>query len=149
MTPGHREKRDWIDSINIQTASDLRRRVPRDLAELLVARAEHLLPEDRALITAVYQDNLTAAQVAQLKGCPPRTIRRRLRSLIQRLLSPRYVFVASRLDRWPPTRKRVARACVLQGRTLRAAAAHLKVSLHTVRRHMDAVAAQHEALTLT
>jgi len=146
MTPRTREHWNMIDSINIQTASDLRRRVPRDLAELLVARAEHLLPEDQALITAVYQDNLTAAQVAQLKGCPARTIRRRLRVLIQRLLSPRYQFVASRLDRWPPTRKRVARACVLQGHTLRAAAESLGVSLHTVRRHMDAVAAQHEAL---
>ncbi len=131
---------------DIQAATDLRRRAPRDLADLLVARAEHLLDEDRALINAVYRDNLTASEIASLQSVSPRTVRRRVRVLVQRLLSPRYEFVARRRDAWSPTRARVAVACVLQGRTLRGAAQHLKVSLHTVRRHMDAVAAQHEAL---
>ena len=131
---------------DIQTASDLRRRIPRDLADLLVLRAEHLLPDDRALIAAIYRDNLTAAQVADLLDTSPRAIRRRIRAIVQRLLSPRYEFVAQRRQQWGPTRYKVAEACVLEGRTLRDAAAHLRLSLHTVRRHMDAVAAQQEAL---
>lgn len=131
---------------DFQTVSDLRRRAPRDLADLLAQRAEWLLPEDRALIRALYVDNLTARHIAQLRGASPRSVRRRVHTLVQRLLSPRYEFVARQLERWSPTRARVARACVLEGHTLRAAAERLNVSLHTVRRHMDAVAAQHEAL---
>lgn len=134
------------DPYDFHTASDLRRRAPRELADLLARRSEWLLPEDRALIQALYVENLTARHVAQLRGTSPRSVRRRVHAIVQRLLSPRYEFVARRLERWSPTRARVARACVLEGQTLRAAAERLNVSLHTVRRHMDAVAAQHEAL---
>jgi DNA-directed RNA polymerase specialized sigma24 family protein len=133
-------------SDDIQTASDLRRRIPRDLADILVLRASHLLPEDRALISAVYQDNLSAIQVAELLNVSPRAIRRRIRVLVQRLLSPRFEFVTRRSRHWGPTRRKVARACVLEGRTLRDAADTLGLTLHTVRRHMDAIAAQQEAL---
>ncbi len=143
IEPGHSSSSADFD---IQTASDLRRRIPRDLAELLVHRAEHLLPEDRALIAAVYQDNLSAAQVAELVGVAPRVIRRRVRLLVHRLLSPRYEFVTRQHRHWGPTRRKVARACILEGRTLRDAATHLDLTLHTVRRHMDAIAAQQEAL---
>lgn len=131
---------------DFHTASDLRRRAPRELAELLVTRSEWLLAEDRALIRALYRENMTAAQVADLRGTSARAVRRRAHTLVQRLLSPRYEFVARRREKWGPMRARVAVACVLQGRTLRGAAEHLKLSLHTVRRHMDAVAAQQEAL---
>ncbi len=136
---------------DIQTATDLRRRIPRDLADLLVARAQWILPEDRALISAVYQDNLSAIQVASLLSAPPRSIRRRIRLLVTRLISPRFIFVAQQTalqkTTWGPTRKRVAVACVLEGRTLRDAAQTLHISLHTIRRHMDAIAAHHEALS--
>ena len=113
-----------------------------------MTRSEWLLAEDRALIRALYRENMTAAQVAELRGTSARAVRRRAHTLVQRLLSPRYEFVARRREKWGPTRARVAVACVLQGRTLRGAAEHLKLSLHTVRRHMDAVAAQQEALRL-
>jgi len=119
--------------------------MPREFADILISRSEWLLPEDRALVCAVYRDNMTAREVAELRGTSARAVRRRLRALAQRLMSPRYEFVAQRRASWSPTRARVAAACVLQGRTLRGAAEHLKVSLHTVRRHMDAVAAQLEA----
>ena len=134
------------DPYDFHAATDLRRRTPRDLADLLVTRSEWLLPEDRALICAIYRENMTARQVAELRGTSARGVRRRLHTLVQRLLSPRYEFVAQRREKWAPTRARVAVACVLQGRTLRGAAEHLKLSLHTVRRHMDAVAAQLEAM---
>ena len=143
----HHDLPSALDHPNdIHTLSDLRRRRPRDLADTLVSRAQHLLPEDRALISAVYQDNLTAIQVAELTSVPARTVRRRIKALVERLLSPRFEFVARSRQRWSPTRRRVAEACALRGMTLRAAAEDLNVSLHTVRRHMDAVAAQQEAL---
>lgn len=135
-----------IHANDIRTLTDLRRRRSRDFADVVVQRAQLLLPEDRALVCAVYRDNLTAAQVAELTGVSPRAVRRRLHTLTQRLLSPRYEFVTRRQQQWGPTRRRVAVACAIHGMTLRAAAEHLSVSLHTVRRHMDAVAAQLEAL---
>lgn len=126
-------------------AADLRRRRRSDLAELIVDRSAWLMPEDRALVCAVYRDGLTAAEVAKLRGEPARHVRRRLRRLVLRVLSKRYEFVMRRREQWPPTRRRVATVCVLQGRTMRETASHLRLSLHTVRGQMAAVAALEEA----
>jgi len=120
---------------------DLRRRDTREWAETIASRAEHLLPEDRALVRAVFGDGMDAKRVARLQGEPSRTVRRRVRSLAARVLSPEFEFVLARRDAWPRTRRLVATACVVQGRTLREAASHLQMSLHAVRRQMDAVRA--------
>lgn len=76
-------------------------------------------------------------------GSPPgagaRRVRARVRALVERALSPMFVFVASRQADWTPTRRRVAQAVYLHGMTLREAASALGVSLHVVRRHADAV----------
>jgi len=126
-------------------AADLRRRRSRDLTDLIVSRAEWLAPEDRALILAVYRDGSTAEDIARLSGQSPRTVRRRLRALVRRALSSLFEYVLRHRDDWSPTRRRVATACVLQGRTLREASKFLRLSLHTVRRQMEAVRALHEA----
>jgi len=118
---------------------DLRRRSGRDLAETIVNRAVWLMPEDRALIHAVYREGMTALATAELRGESPRAVRRRIRRLVARVLSDPYTVVMRERDHWPPTRRRVATACVLQGRPLRSASQHLKLSLHVVRRQMDAV----------
>ena len=125
---------------------DRRRRQGRDLAESLVARAEHLLPKDRALINAIYRDGSSAREVATLTGATPRAVRRRIRSLAQRVLDPRFAFVIIHREQWPPTRRKVATETILPGRPLRAAAKRLDLSLHTVRRHADAIRVMYEAL---
>ncbi|MCB9847030.1 MAG: hypothetical protein H6814_01310 [Phycisphaeraceae bacterium] len=124
---------------------DRRRRQCRDLAEALVARAEYLLPEDRALLTAIYRDGASAREVALLSGATPRSIRRRIRALAQRALDPRFAFVIVHRDAWPPTRRRVATELTLHGRPLRETARLLNLTLHTVRRHADAVRVMYEA----
>ena len=124
---------------------DRRRRQGRDLAEALVARAEHLLPEDRALLNAVYRDGNSAMEVATLTGAAPRAVRRKIRTLAQRVLDPRFAFVLVHRDAWPPTRRKVATELICHGRPLRETAKHLNLSLHAVRRHADAIRVVYEA----
>jgi len=126
-------------------AADLRRRRGRDLSDLLLTRAAHLPAADRTLIQAIYADSVPAKDVAKLQSRSPRAVRRRARALVQRMLSPRFEFVLRHRDQWTPTRRRIATACILEGRTMRDAAASLRVSLHMVRRHMDAITALAEA----
>jgi len=116
----------------------------RDHAEIIAARAEHILPEDRDLIRAVFADGMPVSTLARLTGVDPRGLRRRVRALARRVLSDRFVFVLRSRSGWPATRRRVATACVLQGRSLRATARHLRLTLHAVRRHMDAVNALYD-----
>ena len=130
--------------IDPDTSWDLRRKRRREVIERVVQRAELLTPADRALVLAYYRDQQNALDIARLAGEPVRAVRRRLRRAVERVLSPRFQFVASRLGSWPPTRRRVACACVLQGFTLREASRRLGLSLHSVRRHHDAIQAMFE-----
>lgn len=130
--------------IDPSDAWDLRRKRRREVVERIVQRAELIAPADRTLVLAYYRDGQSASDIAQLAGEPVRTLRRRLRRIVQRLLSPRFEFVATRIHTWTPTRRRVAGACVLEGRTLRDTSVRLGLSLHSVRRHHDAVQAMFE-----
>lgn len=125
--------------------TDLRRRGVRDRSEVILMRAAYLEPEDRRLIEVVFADGLTCNAVAELLGESPRRIRRRVRTLVDRVSSDRFAFVMRERERWPATRRRVATACVLQGRSYRESAAHLKLTFHAVRRQMNAVEALFEA----
>jgi transposase len=118
---------------------DLRRRERRDWAETIGARAAHLLPADRELVEAVFVEGLGAEVAAERLGGSARTVRRRARAIAKRVLSREFEVVLREKDGWPRMRRLVATACVLQGRTLRDASAHLRVSLHVVRRQMDLV----------
>jgi len=133
------------DRFDPSEASDLRRRRQRALTETLLDRAEHLPADDRALLESVYREGASVSGLAELLNTPARSLRRRVRRLVQRVLSERYVFVAHRRREWSPTRRRVAEACVLGGRSLREAASELRLSLHAVRRHADAIHAMYEA----
>lgn len=126
-------------------AADLRRRHRREVVDRLLDGAAHLPDDERALLEAVYRDGRSAKELAALGRAPERAMRRRIKRLTVRVLDPRFHFVARRLGAWSPTRRRVAQACVLGGRSLREAADELALSLHTVRRHHDAVNALYEA----
>lgn len=126
-------------------AHNLRRKRQRDTADTILARADFLPPPDRTLILAVYEDSRPVADLARMMGQDPRALRRRIRRLVQRMVSPRYAFVAARRDQWSSTRRRVATACVLHGLSLRAAADQLGLSHYTVRRHCQIIDALVEA----
>lgn len=120
------------------TAADLRRR-NRDLAEEIVARAEHLDPVQRELVRAVFRDGRPAKEIAVLLGAPSRAVRFRLHRIVQRIMTDEYLFVARNIHKWSETRRQVALATFINGLTLRAAAEQLGMSIHAVRRHHQAV----------
>ncbi|MEM7755800.1 MAG: sigma factor-like helix-turn-helix DNA-binding protein [Planctomycetota bacterium] len=125
--------------------ADRRRTDRRRQAERLVQRARWLRSDERAVVEAVYGEGRTCADLARLMDQPADAVRRRVRRATRRAASGLFVFVATRREKWPATRRRVATRCVLEGATLREAAAELKLSLHAVRKHWDAVRALYEA----
>ena len=115
--------------------------------ERILALAEYVSPPDRALLRAVYDQGRTLVELAPLMGVEPRSIGRRVRRLLFRLGQPAFALAALHAAGWIAEGGqwrdlgRVARACVLEGQTLRAAARSLGMSIHAVRRHRETVLA--------
>jgi len=126
---------------------DLRRRDRQDAARRISSLADWLPPADAALLHAVYSAGQSVTELARIAGLSPPALRRRVRRLAARVLSEKFLFVARHLGGWPPTRRRVARLCVLEGVSMREAARRLGLSLHTVRKHCHAIDALFEAAT--
>lgn len=129
----------------LDRAGDLRRRRRRELIDELVERAEWLPPGDRWLIDAVYREGRRVAEVAAILDQSPRILRRRVRAILRRVRSGRFAFVAVQSRAWPALKRRVARACYIEGKSQRAVAGELRVTLHAVRRQCQAIEALYEA----
>ncbi|MBX3363377.1 MAG: hypothetical protein KF866_01320 [Phycisphaeraceae bacterium] len=124
-----------LDFIPSSRRIDRRRCLQRDHAETLLRRAEYLPEHDRLILVAALHDGRSSAEIACLAQSHPSSIRRRLRTLLKRLGSPRFIFVMRQHEHWPPVRRRIAVACELHGLSSRQAAGALGISLHIVRRH--------------
>lgn len=125
--------------IDPDAALDLRKRLRRDRADRILARATFLPPADRLLIESYFRDGHTVRILAQASKTDPRVLSRRIRRLSERLLSDRFAFVLRNQEAWAPSRRRVATAMVLHGHSMRAAAGVLRMSLYSVRRHAEAI----------
>lgn len=122
--------------------SDLRRRQESGTVDWLLLRAEWLPRADRDLVEAVYREGKSAAEIARLGGlgtASVASVRNRIRQVVNRLCSDRLPFVVERSPSWSPTRRRIARRCVVEGLSMRATSDLLGISLHTVRRHLGAI----------
>jgi len=119
----------------LEVATDLRRSPSREALEVIVHRSGCLLPEDQALMDACYARGMRVTELARLQGVDPRIIQRRIKRLSARVISAEFSFVLNQEHDWPPTRRRIARAVILEGRTMRAASNALGISLHSVREH--------------
>jgi len=128
-----------------ERASDRRRKVERGLADLILARAEHLPKADRELLRTLFGEGRSAIDVAPMLDTTPRRVRARARRLTRRVLSDLYLFVLQRRDSWPVACRRIATAVILHGLSFREAADALRLTVYTVRRHYDAVTALYEA----
>ncbi|MBX3358524.1 MAG: hypothetical protein KF745_08850 [Phycisphaeraceae bacterium] len=126
------------DRLADDPGSDARYHV-RTSAETLVDRSEFLPVDEAALIRAVYGEGVAMTMLARAAGLPVAMIRRRIKKIVRRLLTDEFAFVATHLAQWPPITRRIARCCVLHGRTLRSAALELGLTVHVVRRHRDMV----------
>lgn len=127
---------------------DLRRKKRAEMASELVTRAKWLPAEERELIRTVYEHGRPVSELAPLLCVSPRTLRRRCRKAVSRALSDEYIFVLRNRDRWPEMLARVATMCIIEGKSLRTAAASLNISFHTARRYRTLVVGMLEAAAM-
>ena len=131
---------------DVLAAGDLRRKRSRRLIEMIREGSEHLPEPERSLIRAIFERGDSISKVAQESAADPRRLSRQVHRITQRVLDPRFRFVATHQSRWRPTRRRVAGACVIEGLSIREAAEKLKLSTYTVRKHKEAIDALCEEL---
>jgi len=130
---------DRLDSLNLRRIRD------REATDRILQRAVWLDPEQRALIETVLRDHQSLSQVARATGIDARALRRRFAVAVARALDDRTAFVAHALPQFTGTRLRVAEGFYLHGRTLRAIAAELRISLHTIRSHREVIEAMYQS----
>ncbi len=111
----------------------------RQRIERVLALAEHLGDDDRLLVEQVYQHGMSPAEIACLLGKRTRTVRCRLRQILEDLQTPEFRYMVLRGHRLPPPTRQVGQVVVLHRCSLRRAAARLACSLHHVRQHMQII----------
>lgn len=114
----------------------------------VLAMTEHLIESDRVLVLAMYRDGMTARMIARLVGSDERSVRRRIARVVTRMLTPVFSMTSAHGRAWGPLRWEVARAVVLEGRTVREAARVAGVSLYAARRELGVVRAMAEVMEL-
>ena len=125
---------------------DLRRKRREGELDVLLRRAEALPKQDRLFLETILREGKSTVKVAGLMQTNPRALRRRAKRLARRLCSHEFLFVIREMGNWPLTRRRVAEACVIEGKSVRQAAVDLRITFHTVRRHIEAMAHAFEAV---
>ena len=115
-------------------------------AERMVLLGKHLPAAEAALIQASFGDGTPQTKLATLLNMDVRGVNRRLKRLERRLLSPGYGYVIVNMEHFDHDRARVARACVIEGLSIRAAAERTGLTLHEVRMHRTALLNAGEAL---
>lgn len=111
----------------------------RDLCEDVLRRAEFLDAADRALLDQVLGHAVKPREVAVVAGRSTRTIQRRVALLCRRLTDPKVMYVLRHHHKWAKPMAQVGLAVWVRRWTLRRTAGHLGLSLHHVRRHVEAV----------
>lgn len=132
-SPGFRAR---LLRLNTNAPEDLRRREARESAAQILALADLLPAPDRLLLAQVLEEGRSVASLAALMGQKPAALRRRVKGLIARVRSVRYTIVRAHACEWPDRRARVARACVVEGRSMPEAARALGLTYHVVRTQM-------------
>lgn len=124
-------------------------------AQRVTEFARWLPPEEAALVRGAYQAGQTAGQLAAIAQVPRYVAQRRLRKVLERVLSADFRHAARQLElapatpEWPPAagslrganerqiHLAVLRAVFIEGLSLRAASQRLGIALHAVRRHHE------------
>jgi len=128
---------DWLDGISEDM--DLRKRREDSLTDQIVRRAHWLEPRDCELVLLMFRDGRSARSIALLNDDCPRQIRRRIKRLVHRLQDPRVAYVVAHHESWSKSRKSIARALFIQGRSIRETTDELGLSFYSVRKHREAI----------
>ena len=134
---------DWIDQVSDEM--DLRRKRNESITNTIIQRAHWLEEDDRQLVMAMFRDGLSAQAIAKCFGLCPRKTRRRIKNLIHRLNDPRVAYVVEHHDHWSKSRRAIAHALFIQGRSMRETTDSLGVSFYSVRKHREAINAMCQA----
>lgn len=94
----------------------------------------------------IFEQGRPISRIADEMNDDPRKLGRQVRRITQRVLDPRFRFVADHQSKWRPTRRKVACACVIEGLSIREAAEKLSLSAYTVRKHKEVIDALCEEL---
>ena len=111
----------------------------RDRPEQVVRLAQHLPTLQRRLIEQHLMEGLTVADLARLYREHPRTTRRRIERLVERMHSPEFRLTVLHPDLLPAELQRVARLLFVQGRSLRDTARLTRRTLHRIRNQRTAL----------
>lgn len=134
VQPGKVRRRGLLGDARHAGVEEMRIRIAkREVGERALQHIRWLEPADRVLIQLLAAEGRSLRDLATLMGEPRRSLTRRASRLLARVLSEEFVAVARALDHMHRITRRVAIACVLQGKSLRAAAGELRLSLHNVR----------------
>ncbi|MBS3734613.1 MAG: hypothetical protein KGY99_06765 [Phycisphaerae bacterium] len=109
---------------------------------VLRERARLLAEEDRDLVEAVLLSGEPVDRVARLKGMTPRAVRHRLHRLGGRMRSKRFRQILRVRRYLAPADAEIATRRYCHGLSLEALAAERGMTLHALRRRLDAIAAQ-------
>ncbi len=111
----------------------------REAAEVILGRAEFLDEVDRVLLEQVLDKGVLMRQIALLSGKSVRSVQKRVEVLSKRLIDPGVVYVIRHHGRWTRAMGKVALNVWVRKRTLRETARVMGMSLHQVRRAVEAV----------
>ncbi len=128
------------------TAAARRLKRLRAESEGIMRLANHLSREDRLLLIQRYEHGLTYADIARLSGATPRTVKRRILTLLRHLHSDAYRFMISRGHILPEEVRRTAAALILERQTLRDVSRNTGHPVHTIREHLQVVRALAKAV---
>jgi len=126
---------------NLSILAHQHRQIKRRQIDDLLALAEYLPKADRVLIQQVLRGDLPIAQITRLYRMPPRHLQRKAASIIKRLSSKMFKFVAIQMDTLPVEVRPTARYVVLNGMSMRKTAEVSGMTLHRVRQNMNTVQA--------
>lgn len=120
------------------TALDMRRKRRRALVTQVLDAADHLPPDERQLLVAIYGHGMAVSEAAAMLGTPERQLRRRVRALVRRVCDPTFDAAVRLSPDLPRQLRMVARLTCVEGLPMRQVAQRLGISYHCVRKHCDA-----------
>ncbi len=129
------------DLMPLSLRDSIARSRPRIREDAVIeARAGLLLPEDRDLLLAVWTYHQPTRMLAELVGLTPQAVRRRVRLLIKRVHSERFVGAARAMHFLDAQQAEMARLHFCNGLSLRQTARAMRIGYHSARRLACAVA---------
>ena len=119
-------------------ALDLRRKRRRAMVTKVLDAADHLPPDERQLLLAIYGRGMPVSEAALMMGTPERQLRRRVKALVKRVCDPAFQAAIRLGPQLPRPIDQAARLTIIEGLPVRQAALRLGLSYYSVRKRREA-----------